>query len=116
METRSVGTTGSVADAKNAEQVSKNSADQKLSNKAGSKSVSPDYEVDLSGGGKDIQEARNRAAQIAKDTSAIRQEKIDAIKEQIKNGTYQVDSGKVADGILKEAVREELAKREAAGV
>ncbi|MFX0560606.1 flagellar biosynthesis anti-sigma factor FlgM [Tepidibacillus infernus] len=30
-----------------------------------------------------------------------REEKINQIKDQIKNGTYQVDSGKVAEKILK---------------
>lgn len=38
----------------------------------------------------------------------IREEKVAEIKERIENGTYRVDSGEVASGIIKEFLLNEL--------
>jgi negative regulator of flagellin synthesis FlgM len=63
-------------------------------------------------------DARGRAAemqkakQIAQNTPDVREDKIAAIKERIQNGTYQIDSGLIADGLLREAIRDHLTMRE----
>ena len=41
-----------------------------------------------------------RAAEIVQSTPEVRQEKIQALKEKIEAGEYQVDSDKVADKML----------------
>ena len=70
---------------------------------------SKNWSVNLSPESKSIFEARKKALEIAKSTPDVRQEKIDAIKAKIKSGEYKVDAGKVADGMLKEAIRDHLA-------
>ena len=63
-------------------------------------------------------DARSRAAemqkakQIAQNAPDVREDKIAAIKERIQNGTYQVDSGLIADGIMREAIRDHLTLHE----
>jgi len=41
----------------------------------------------------------NVEQQLAK-TPAVDQNRVDAIRQALSNGTYQVDSGRVADGVL----------------
>ena len=69
-----------------------------------------DFNVSLSNKAQEILEARQKAAAIAKDTSPIREDRVAELRASIKNGTYEIDPGKIADGILKEAIRDELAK------
>ena len=45
---------------------------------------------------------------IAQNTPDIREDKVAAIKAKIANGTYEIDSGRIADGLLNEAIREHL--------
>lgn len=66
------------------------------------------YAVDLSPTALRKEKEQQQAFKIAKETPSIDQSKIARIKDQIKNGTYKVDSGKIADGILKEAIKEHL--------
>lgn len=40
----------------------------------------------------------------------LREAKMKDIKERIENGEYKVDSSKIAEGILKEALKENLKK------
>lgn len=37
-----------------------------------------------------------------KDVKEVREEKVERIKKEIREGTYRIDAGKIADGILKE--------------
>ncbi|SDZ32985.1 anti-sigma-28 factor, FlgM family [Proteiniborus ethanoligenes] len=53
-------------------------------------------ELSLSSTAKDYQIAMN----ALKNTPDIRKEKVEAIKEQIRTGTYVIDSGKIAEKIL----------------
>ena len=67
------------------------------------------WSVKISPESKSMLEARNKALEIAKNAPDVRQEKIDAIKQRISNGEYKVDAGKIADGMLKEAIKDHLA-------
>ncbi len=70
-------------------------------------------DVKISGGAKDRAAAASKAFDIAKNTPDVREDRVAALKAQIDAGTYQPDSGKIADGILREAVREHLAESQA---
>ena len=70
------------------------------------------YDVDLSTQSKAMRSQHKKAYDIAKATPGVREQKIAELKAKIKNGTYQIDSGKIADGILKEAIRDHLATSE----
>ncbi|KAB8031809.1 flagellar biosynthesis anti-sigma factor FlgM [Fluviispira multicolorata] len=50
------------------------------------------------------------AKKIAEETPDVREDKVAKFKEQINKGEYNPDSGKIADGILREAIRDEIAK------
>ena len=65
--------------------------------------------VHLSKGGKDLQAAHQKAYEIAMNTPDVREDKVEAIKKQLKEGTYKIDSGKIADGMLREAIKDKLA-------
>lgn len=71
-----------------------------------------DYSVDISNSSRDLQVAKKKAFEIAKNTPDINQAKVDELKAKIKNGEYVIDNGKIADGILREAVREKLSTLE----
>lgn len=77
-----------------------------------SKNGKDDYAVDLSTRAKELNANYDKAYSIAKNTSPIRQDKVDDIKKRIAEGTYKVDSENIADGIMREAIREHLATTE----
>lgn len=68
-----------------------------------------DYSVSISQDVREQQAAHQKAFDIAKNTSPVRESKVADIKARIQNGTYEIDSGKIADGMLREAVKEHLA-------
>lgn len=68
-----------------------------------------DYAVELSNKAKELNASYDKAFEIAKNTSPIREEKVAELKKKIANGQYSIDSGKIADGIIREAVKEHLA-------
>ncbi len=70
------------------------------------------YNVAVSTEAQELTAARTKAFEIAKNTSPIREDRVAALKAQIQNGTYQIDAGNIADGILREAIREKLAVAE----
>jgi len=76
------------------------------------KSSTDNYGVSLSPKAKELAEARKKALQIAHDTPAVREDKVAEMKKKIQDGTYQVDSEKIADGIMREAMKDELSKSE----
>ena len=49
-----------------------------------------------------------KAYEIAQNTSPIRQDRVDEIKKKIADGTYEINSGRIADGLLMEAIKDEL--------
>ena len=74
--------------------------------------ASPDFGVQISQSGKSRIEAHKKALNIARNTPDVREDKVADIKKRIAEGSYQVDSGKIADGIMHEAIREHLADSE----
>ena len=86
--------------------------DQNLKLKSNKKRVDSkgqSYDVALSNYSKKAQNDHKKALDIARSTPEIREDRVKELKEKIKNGTYKVDSGKVADGMLREAILEHLA-------
>ena len=77
--------------------------------KTRTKAKDTSYEVDLSSQSKSRRAEQEKAYNIAKSTPDVRAQRVADLKAKIKNGTYEVDSGKIADGILKEAIRDHLA-------
>lgn len=55
-----------------------------------------------------------QAKKIVDETPDVREDKVAHFKELIAKGEYKADAGKIADGILSEAIREELSKNPAA--
>ena len=64
--------------------------------------------VSLSQEAREMKASREKAFDIAMNTPDVRQDKVADIKARIQNGTYKVDSGKVADGMLREAIKDHL--------
>ena len=69
-----------------------------------------DFNVSLSPKSREIAEARKLALGIAKNTPDIREDKVEEFKRRIDSGEYKADAGNIADGMLREAVRDELAR------
>jgi flagellar biosynthesis anti-sigma factor FlgM len=67
------------------------------------------YGVELSEKGLARAAEQKKAFEIAKNTPDIREDKVAAIKAKIQDGKYPIDSGKIADGMLREAIMEHLA-------
>ena len=67
------------------------------------------YGVELSDRAKSRAAEQKKAFDIAKNTPDVREDRVADIKAKIQAGTYQVDSGKIADGMLREAFMEHLA-------
>ncbi len=81
----------------------------------GAKSTGIDYDVNLSPQAKQMAEARAKAFDIAKNTPEVREEKVAELKKRIQSGNYQVDSTKVADGMMREAIMQALTESEDLG-
>ena len=52
---------------------------------------------------------QKKAVDLAMNAPEVREDRVAAIKSQMAAGTYKVDSGKIADGMVREAVMEHLA-------
>ncbi|MEY3901391.1 MAG: hypothetical protein RL189_697 [Pseudomonadota bacterium] len=52
----------------------------------------------------------NLARQVVESTPDVREDKVAKFKAMIERGEYKPDAGKIADGILSEAIRDELSK------
>jgi flagellar biosynthesis anti-sigma factor FlgM len=79
--------------------------------KAGStRGINPnDFNLSLSTPSKERAEAYKKALEIARKTPDVREDRVSEIKKKLANGTYNVDSGAIADGMLREAIMEKLA-------
>jgi flagellar biosynthesis anti-sigma factor FlgM len=71
-----------------------------------------DYGVSISDSAKSRADGYRKALNIARDTPDIREDKVAALKKQIDEGSYQPDPGKIADGMLREAIKDHLADNE----
>ena len=69
-----------------------------------------DFSVNFSDRAREIAEARSKALEIARNTPDIREDKVADFKKRIASGEYKVEAENIADGILKEAIRDELSK------
>ena len=108
MDTKSIGVSNEVLHratdlkGKRAENVGENS------NANDASRVSKNFDVNLSQEAQELLQARQKAMQIAKSTSPVREDRIAAIKAQIADGTYKVDPGRIADGMLVEAIKDKV--------
>lgn len=71
---------------------------------------SADYNVNVSGQAKEMNEARMKALDIARNTPDVREDKIAELKAKIASGDYKVSSENIADGMMREAIKDELSK------
>jgi len=68
-----------------------------------------DWDVQISPEAIELAEARQKAMNVAKATNPVREDRVADIKRRIADGSYKVDAGKVADGIMAEAIRDHVA-------
>lgn len=85
---------------------SKRSSDASRAERSSTDSV----KVNLSEQSKRLQEDKAKAFAIAEATSPIREDRVAELKKRIQSGQYQIDAGKIADGMLTEAIKESLAQ------
>jgi len=70
------------------------------------------FDVNISEGARDRAEASAKALDIARNTPDVREDRVAMLKKQIEDGSYKIDSGKIADGMMREAIRDHLAETE----
>ncbi|MDD9950734.1 MAG: flagellar biosynthesis anti-sigma factor FlgM [Zetaproteobacteria bacterium] len=92
--------------------VEKGEAAKKSSQTANKRNAQGSYSVRLSDAVKNKQKAFEDSLRIAQNTEPTRPERIQALKEQIATGTYNPDAEQIAQGMLREAMREKLAETE----
>lgn len=69
-------------------------------------------DVNISTGARSRAEASQKALEIARNTPDVREDRVAMLKKQIDEGTYKVDAGKIADGMMREAILDHLAETE----
>lgn len=74
--------------------------------------VGDDYNVQISNKAMSVKDDHKKAFDIAKATSAVREDKVQLYKDKIKAGEYKADPGKIADGMLREAIKDHLSRGE----
>lgn len=80
-------------------------AEKPLANKEDSS-----VQVHVSAHAKELLRAKEKAETIAKNTPDVREELVAKFKEKIESGQYKPDAGNIADGLLREAIKEHLSK------
>lgn len=71
--------------------------------------MNKNFGVELSDKAKTRGAEQKKAFDIAKNTPDVREDRVAELKAKIQAGTYEIDSGKIADGMLREAIMEHLA-------
>ncbi len=94
----------------NAKSVGPATAAQTSGQAANNSRGTKDYGVNISDAAKSKAEAYQKALDIAKSTPDIREDRVAELKKQIADGTYKPDAGRIADGMLHEAIKEHLAE------
>ena len=94
-----------VSDSKKADE-SKHANRENVNDAASKKKVG--VNVNISESALKRSEEIKKAYEIAQNTSPIRQDRVDEIKKKIADGTYEINSGRIADGLLMEATKDEL--------
>jgi flagellar biosynthesis anti-sigma factor FlgM len=67
-------------------------------------------DVNLSPAAREKAQAYQKALDIARKTPDIREDRVAEMKKKIQDGNYKIDSGKIADGMLMEAIRDKVAE------
>jgi negative regulator of flagellin synthesis FlgM len=114
METKKIGSNGvGAADAFRTQQSDKVDAKNGAAKSAGlvQPASSETYDVNLSPRARELLDARKKATEIAKNSPDIRNERVAELKRRIQSGEYKVEPEKVADGLMHEAMRDEVATR-----
>ena len=65
-----------------------------------------DWKVQISPNSRMLAQSRMKALEIARSTPEIREEKVQELKEKIAKGEYKPEAGDIADGMLREAIRD----------
>lgn len=68
--------------------------------------------VNVSGKAKDVASAHQMAFDIAKNTDPVRHDRVAELKAQIASGKYEVSAENIANGMLREAIKDEVATLE----
>ncbi|MCX6126294.1 MAG: flagellar biosynthesis anti-sigma factor FlgM [Proteobacteria bacterium] len=68
--------------------------------------------VSVSEGARNRVSEQKRAKELAMNAPEVREDRVNAIKSKINAGTYQIDSEKIATGMMREAVMEHLTSEE----
>ena len=71
--------------------------------------IKKSVQVKLSDQALEASTAKQKALNIAMNTPDIRMDRVEELKARIKNGEYKVDPEKVAEGIAREALMDDLA-------
>lgn len=69
-------------------------------------------DVNVSPRAREMAEAHKKAFEIAKATPDVREERVADLKKRIQSGNYKVEPDKVADGMMREAIMDQLAQSE----
>jgi len=67
------------------------------------------YDVALSPQAREMAESRHKAMEIARNTPDVREDRVAELRKKVREGKYKVNAEGIADGMLKEAVRDEVA-------
>ena len=68
--------------------------------------------LDISPKARELSDSFKKATEIARSTPDVREDRVAAIKQKLADGKYEMDSGKIADGIMREAILDHLAEGE----
>lgn len=79
---------------------------------AGATAGKSQFGLDISPKAREISDSYRKAGEIARNTPDVREDRVAAIKQKLADGTYEMDSGKIADGIMREAILDHLADTE----
>lgn len=72
------------------------------------KSAKNGYDVEISKESQKVKDQFEKSLKIALATSDIREDRVAKIKAKIDKGEYSIDTGKIADGLIKEAIYEQM--------
>jgi len=101
-----VGKVGPAAEADRLKKIDEAAMMKKLSQK---RADAGDWNIDVSPRAKELAESHRLAGEITRNTPDVREDRVADLKAKIASGEYQIDSGKIADGIFREAMMEQLA-------
>ena len=94
---------------KKSESISNNKKVDKNSSSKSSSVSSSNYDVSVSNEAKMLADSHKLAFETAKNTSPIREEKVESLKQKILSGKYSPSASDIADGMIKEAWYDKLA-------